>query len=135
MDSTTLRNCVLGILALLLLIVVVSLALPAAGDAVRAGDVMVITPGNVKEFMRGDGVVMIHAPWCGHCAKMLPTFKEAAKRARGSAQWATCDGHEHPEIARSLNVRGFPTCFRVKDGKLTEYQGDRSLESLLAFAE
>ena len=129
------RVGVIATLALMLLVVFGCLLRVGARPTPSRRGVAIVTADTLSEFMRGsNGIIMIHAPWCGHCAAMLPTFREAPQKSTSDAAWATCDADAHPHVARALGVRGFPTCLRVRDGKVTEYRGDRSLSSLLAFA-
>ena len=74
-----------------------------------------------------------YAPWCGHCKKLEPIYKELAEKLSGveDVVIAKMDStaNEHP----SLNVQGFPTLKLYKPGNKTptDYNGDRSLKDLV----
>lgn len=54
--------------------------------------------------------VKVYAPWCGHCKALAPQFTQSASD-HGNVQHAEVDGDAHPEVAKALGVRGFPTTF------------------------
>lgn len=80
-------------------------------------------------------VVLVHAPWCGHCRTMMADFLKAAERDT-RAQWIRADGSIAPTLVRREDLRGFPTVYGVAaDGSLTQHDGARDAASLLAFAK
>jgi thioredoxin-like negative regulator of GroEL len=79
-------------------------------------------------------VVLVHAPWCGHCRNMMPAFVEAAAAERG-VTWVRVDGNVAPSIVRREDLRGFPTVYGVmRDGSITQHDGGRDVRSLIEFA-
>jgi protein disulfide-isomerase A1 len=55
-----------------------------------------------------DTLVMYYAPWCGHCKKLAPVWKELAKEMQGSdVVIAKMDSTENE--LKDLKIKGFPT--------------------------
>ena len=95
---------------------------------------------NTKEFFdlvqgqKKTVVVAFVSDGCGHCQDMKPKYHEAAKMSR--LGMFLVDYATDPKPAESLNINGFPTILRFEQGEpVQEYQGDRSTESLIAFAQ
>jgi|GEM_PF-389175 len=57
---------------------------------------------------------------CGHCKKMAPEFKKAAKTQEGVALFVEVDADKegNKKLVDELDVEGFPTTFFFKDGEL-----------------
>lgn len=88
----------------------------------------------------GNGVTIIkfYAPWCGHCKRLVPTWDELATKYIGTKSVKVakvdCTLSENKELCSTQEVDGFPTIFIYRDGdKVTEYNGNRSLEDLVNF--
>jgi thioredoxin-like negative regulator of GroEL len=80
-------------------------------------------------------VVLVHAPWCGHCRQMMGSFLEAASQDN-SVEWIRVDGNAAPSLVRREDLRGFPTLYGVSaDGKVSQHMGPRDTQSLLSFAK
>lgn len=84
-------------------------------------------------------IMLYYASWCGHCQVLHPTWEALKKKVEkldgisiGEVEYANMNA-----LPASLkNIRGFPTIQVLEKGKVkTEYQGDRRLDSLLAFAK
>mmetsp|Transcript_4647 Transcript_4647/g.8847 ORF Transcript_4647/g.8847 Transcript_4647/m.8847 type:complete len:226 (-) Transcript_4647:148-825(-) len=104
-----------------------------------AFDVIRLSPDNYDELTSGKTVfIKFFAPWCGHCKKMEPDWKQLAE------EW---DGHEIGLVAeidctaegKSLcddnGVTGFPTLKYGNPAALDDYQGARSFVELSKFAQ
>ena len=82
-------------------------------------------------------LVEAYAPWCGHCKKLEPIYKELAEKLAGETDLvlAKMDAteNEHP----LMPVSGFPTLRLFKPGNRTpvDYSGDRSLKDLTKYLE
>ncbi len=82
---------------------------------------------------------MYFAPWCGHCKNAMPEFDEFMKTGPLSIKGQKCvirkvDPEAEPEKAAGKPVKGFPTfLLETPDGKIVEYQGNRSTEGYLEF--
>ena len=76
-------------------------------------------------------VIMVYADWCGWSKKTLPAFREAAKKSP-VAFFLVKENVKIP----GLEVRGYPTIFRVKGTDKVELKGGkRGAEDLLKFAQ
>jgi len=78
-------------------------------------------------------LVKFYAPWCGHCKKMAPTWDELAAKASGF-KVAKVDCTTEKGACERFGVRGFPTIKLLKDGKVYDYKGARSIEEFTKFA-
>ncbi|XP_058443464.1 thioredoxin domain-containing protein 5 homolog [Malaya genurostris] len=88
----------------------------------------------------GKGVTFVkfYAPWCGHCMRLAPTWEQLAEKFVGSdtvkIAKVDCTLEVNKELCGEQEVNGFPTVFIYRNGdKLSEYNGNRSLEDLHDF--
>lgn len=80
------------------------------------------------EPIQQDQVLIVYAPWCGHCKRSMNDFREAAQK---SDKIRLINSDESPEIVKKYNIRGYPTIMKA-NGQM--YTGDRSTNSILDFA-
>ncbi|XP_041987353.1 protein disulfide-isomerase A5 [Aricia agestis] len=81
--------------------------------------------------------VMFYATWCGHCAKVKPTFNDLATKLAGkSVRALAVDASESEKIADRESIKGLPTFKMYASGKLlADYDGERTLEGMFTFCE
>ena len=80
-------------------------------------------------------VILVHAPWCGHCRTMMGAFVQAASM-EPSVSWIRADGNISPSLVRRDDLKGFPTIYGVTpEGVVTQHTGLRDVKSLLAFSK
>lgn len=90
---------------------------------------------------KGKVLVLFHAPWCGHCKKLMPEWDAASKAVKesegvsmmkvecGSPQ----ENKSHAALMESYSIQGYPTIKVFENGKATgDYEGDRSKSGLLS---
>lgn len=106
--------------------VIESQALPA-----NVGEVIQLTDGNYKAAL-ADGLwfVDFFAPWCSHCRKLAPVWKDLALRMAGDINIASIDCTQNPVACNAFSIRGFPTLKLFKNGFPEDYWGSRSIEAL-----
>ena len=54
---------------------------------------------NVNKINKNPGMLLIHATWCGHCVRFLPTFNELCDHV---GKDFTCTSIESEEITDGL---------------------------------
>jgi thioredoxin-like negative regulator of GroEL len=88
--------------------------------------------------LNGNGkskVVLIHAPWCGHCRNMMSEFIAASALER-TVEWIRVDSKVSPTVSRRSDLRGFPTIYGVSpDGVISQHNGSRDKKTLIEFAK
>ena len=96
----------------------------------------------VNRVKKHTGILLIFHPGCGHCVQMRPEWEEMKQRVSPTTRIIEIDGSsmsEHPSMNKSAVIqrtRGFPSIFRVKNGKVTaEYQGPRTKDEMSKFVE
>eukprot|EP00003_Mantamonas_plastica_P000210 TRINITY_DN101_c0_g1_i3.p1 TRINITY_DN101_c0_g1~~TRINITY_DN101_c0_g1_i3.p1 ORF type:complete len:323 (+),score=103.19 TRINITY_DN101_c0_g1_i3:40-1008(+) len=102
--------------------------------------VNVLTPDTFDDVVMDaskDVLVEFYAPWCGHCKHLKPVFIEAASKAPEGVKFAALDANkgEHGELAQKYKIQGFPTIKYFRKGNAVDYDGDRSVDGFLEFAE
>lgn len=99
-----------------------------------------ILQGSSTKRQRQDQAVILAfvAPWCGYCQQLKPTLREAGKRSKIPIYTVTHKNNDETKhvakAATQLDVKGFPMIFKIQNKKAMVYSGDRSLESILEFA-
>jgi len=88
-----------------------------------------------------DVFVMFSAPWCGHCKRLTPIWDDLAARytdLKDKVVIAKMDATENDlPPSTPFQISGFPTLKLQPAGSrdFIDYEGDRSLESLIEFVE
>eukprot|EP00727_Mastigamoeba_balamuthi_P004875 m51a1_g14386 putative thioredoxin-related transmembrane protein 1-like (300) ;mRNA; r:311180-312605 len=121
-------GCLASLLALLAVVAL------SAAEAPEEGRVEQLAYGNMTLLGQGHWFLKLYAPWCGHCRRLEPTWRELAGRVEG-LRVAECDASEDAAVQIMFGVEGFPTLVHARDGRLRFYDGPRELDDLVAFAE
>jgi len=81
-------------------------------------------------------LVEFYAPWCGHCKKLAPEYKKAAKKLRekGMDVLAKVDASKEGELAKEHFIQGFPTLSLFRYGeKVEDYKGERTADAIVEY--
>ncbi|KAM1770909.1 hypothetical protein ACFX11_045798 [Malus domestica] len=81
-------------------------------------------------------IVEFFAPWCGHCKKLAPEWKKAAKNLQGKVKLGHVDCDAEKSLMSKFNVQGFPTIlvFGADKESPLPYEGARSASAFESFA-
>merc|ERR1719356_614999 len=83
-----------------------------------------------------DVLVEFYAPWCGHCKKLEPIYREVANRLDALDTLVIAKIDATANDVEGVDVEGFPTIkFWPADQKdePLDYDGDRDEESIVAW--
>ncbi|PPQ86762.1 hypothetical protein CVT25_012407 [Psilocybe cyanescens] len=107
-----------------------------------AGEVLPLTPALFTSTLAsGPTFVKFFAPWCGHCKKLAPTWKQLARHMKGRITVAEVNCDDHSALCKKEGIQGYPTLMWYAggaeggEGKGFEYNSGRKLDQLKAFAE
>jgi len=82
-----------------------------------------------------DALVFFYAPWCGHCKKFEPVYKElAAKLSSVSNSLLVARIDATKNDVEGVDVTGFPSLFLYRNGKKDQpltYDGERDVTSIV----
>jgi len=86
------------------------------------------------DFLAQGGLLMIYAPWCGHCKNMMPALEEASNAP--NTRVGRFEGGKEPKFMAEQNIRGFPTLLLkgTGSGEYPKYSGGRDAQSLIQVA-
>lgn len=113
--------------------------IPEATD----GPVVIVVGKTFNELVfrpSTDVLLMIYAPWCGHCKKLEPTFDKLAEKLKpyqDKVVIAKMDGTANEATSENFSWTGFPTIFFVKAGETIpmQYEGSRELSDFIQYLE
>jgi len=96
---------------------------------IQEGKCYVLNDKSFKSHVsKGDHIVMMFAPWCGHCQRLKPTWDKIAKRPGiEGVKVAKVDCTASEAICKQYDVKGYPTILYFRNGKkLDTFSGDKS---------
>jgi len=86
-------------------------------------------------------IIKLYADWCGHCIRMAPEWERLTSRIeknKNSPEIVNIESKELyklDEINSNLNekveVQGYPTIAKIKNGKITYYNGERDTNNMM----
>ena len=108
-----------------------------------SGEVLSLSSDNFYNTLNeGAAFVKFFAPWCGHCKKLAPTWKQLARHMQGKVTIAEVNCDDHQALCKMNDIQGYPTVVWFNKVKTVgerserhEYTGGRKLEQLRAFVE
>ncbi|KAI9208317.1 thioredoxin-like protein [Polychytrium aggregatum] len=79
--------------------------------------------------------VMFHAPWCGHCKNLAPTWEVLARELKNKVNVGKVDCTVETGLQKKYKIAGFPT-LKILQGsnEIGEYRGARTLDALRDYA-
>jgi len=110
--------------------------------------VQVVVGKNFEEVVmdKSKNVLLeMYAPWCGHCKKLEPEYKAAAKKIRklaaknpekwGDVVLAKFDATANDSPVEDLQARGYPTIKFIKAGanEIKDFGGERDSKGIVAY--
>ena len=108
--------------------------------AAGAGEVQVVVGKNFNKIVMDkskDVMLESYAPWCGHCKRLEPVYKELAQAFASSKNLiiAKMDQTANEVPDKAFKATGFPTIVFVttKDKTPVKYEGQRELEDMVAW--
>jgi hypothetical protein len=96
------------------------------GD-IQLGDSGIVMLKSSKEAdakLKGPGPLMMiyYAKWCGHCQSSFEDWKKLSKKQKGKV--FMIESENCPEVT------SFPTIKVVKNGKVSDYDGERTADDM-----
>merc|ERR1719198_377499 len=85
-----------------------------------------------------DVLVEFYAPWCGHCKKLEPIYKDVAKKLESVPSLVIAKIDAVANDVEGVDIEGYPTIkFWRADNKEDplDYDGDRDIDSFVAWLE
>lgn len=81
-------------------------------------------------------LVEFYAPWCGHCKKLAPEWKNAANNLKGKVNLGQVNCDSEKTLMSRFNVQGFPTILVFGSDKESPvpYEGARTATAIESFA-
>merc|ERR1711907_748022 len=79
--------------------------------------------------------MFFHAPWCGHCKQLAPTWEKLGEKYEGEANILITKMDATANELEGITIESFPTLKFFPAGKdeVVDYEGERTLEALVKF--
>ncbi|KII63580.1 Protein disulfide-isomerase 2-3 [Thelohanellus kitauei] len=107
-------------------------------------DVVILDESNFTTSIQSSNepyLIDFYTPWCPHCHKLEPIWRDAAKKLLGKAKLAKVNCDVNKELKKDFKIRSYPT-IKYVPAKSTnpkkdaiKYTGRRTTESIIAWVE
>lgn len=97
-----------------------------------------VEPIPPQQRRKQPALVLFHSVNCGACKRLAPVWGNVTKSLGNSIDIIEFEGTKHQQEVSKNQIKGFPTIRFYPQGypgPFTEYQGDRSLESIMNFVK
>lgn len=101
-------------------------------------EVQILTTSDFDETVKDADpwFVGFFAPWCGHCKKFKPVFKEASEDPRIShVNFGQVDATVEKSLANRFDVHSFPTILFIQGGNQYRFRQSRTLEGVVEYLQ
>jgi len=107
-----------------------------ASKVAAEGDVVALTKDDYEVTLESTPLALVKyfAPWCGHCKALAPEYvKAAAALKEENILLAEVDCTVESDICNEVGVRGYPTLKVYRNGKPSDYKGQRTADSIISY--
>lgn len=68
-------------------------------------------------------IINVYANWCGWSKRLLPEWDKVEKHFMGNnnVSLRKVEENEDPELIQKLQIQGYPSIFKLENGKISEY--------------
>ena len=107
-------------------------------DHVDSDGVLVLYDDTHESALSSNDIILVeyYAPWCGHCKQLAPEWAKAAKQLKEQsipAKLAKVDATEEKGVAKTVEIKGFPTLKYYKSGVASDYTGGRTAGEIVSW--
>merc|ERR1712187_483369 len=109
--------------------------------ATQTGPVITVVGSTFNSIVKDpskDVLVEFYAPWCGHCKKLEPVYRDVAKKLEGISTLVVAKIDATANDVEGVDVEGFPTIKLWRGSKKDEpldFDGDRDVESFISWLQ
>lgn len=98
-----------------------------------------------KQVPKDEAVVLIHANWCPHCQTMKPEWNEMKNKLGSIIETIEIEDSDSDKDIKIMDIEnnrlqnerveiaGYPTIFKIKNGHAVYYGGNRTLDDMYAW--
>lgn len=110
-----------------------SVPIPSLDETV-ADAVSEITYSEISRVYQGEWLLIVYAPWCGHCHRLMDNMPTIVESLQGHVKIVKIDGTEYDAVRFQFGVDGYPSIYRLHDGEVRTYNGTYTPEDIADFA-
>lgn len=76
-------------------------------------------------------LLFVHTTWCGYSRRARPIMDDVARSLGSTVPVVAVDADKHPDIAKALGVKSFPTIIFYNDTGLHQFKGERRVDTIV----